>query len=106
QTCALPISLRHQALRQCRRGGGGPQPAGREADGLAMERRKLESAALFLTIFGAMLIMPPLVLLFNATTRVFGIPTEVIYLFAVWLTLIAATRWFSQIGRASCRDRG
>lgn len=61
-----------------------------------MERRKLESAALFLTIFGAMLIMPPLVLLFNATTRVFGVPTEVIYLFAVWLTLIAATRWFSQ----------
>lgn len=61
-----------------------------------MERRKLESAALFLTIFGAMLIMPPLVLLFNATTRVFGVPTEVIYLFVVWLALIAATRWFSQ----------
>ena len=40
--------------------------------------------------------MPPLVLLYNGTTRVFGIPTEVIYLFAVWLTLIAATRWFSQ----------
>jgi hypothetical protein len=61
-----------------------------------MERRKLQSAALFLTIFGAMLIMPPLVLLFNATTRVFGVPTEVIYLFAVWLALIAATRWFSR----------
>ncbi|HEV7276012.1 MAG TPA: hypothetical protein VGN80_06975 [Devosiaceae bacterium] len=61
-----------------------------------MERRKLESAALFLTIFGAMLIMPPLVLLFNATTRVFGVPTEVIYLFVVWLALIVATRWFSQ----------
>jgi hypothetical protein len=61
-----------------------------------MDRRKLQSAALFLTIFGAMLIMPPLVLLFNATTRVFGVPTEVIYLFAVWLALIVATRWFSQ----------
>lgn len=61
-----------------------------------MERRKLQSAALFLTIFGAMLIMPPLVLLFNATTRVFGVPTQVIYLFAVWLALIIATRWFSQ----------
>lgn len=61
-----------------------------------MDRRKLQSAALFLTIFGAMLITPPLVLLFNAETRVFGVPTEVIYLFAVWLTLILATRWFSQ----------
>jgi hypothetical protein len=61
-----------------------------------MDRRKLQSAALFLTIFGAMLFMPPLVLLFNAATRVLGVPTEVIYLFAVWLALIVATRWFSQ----------
>ena len=59
-----------------------------------MDRRKLQSAALFLTIFGAMLMMPPLVLLFDA--RMLGVPTEVLYLFSVWLALILATRWFSQ----------
>jgi hypothetical protein len=61
-----------------------------------MDRRKLQSAVLFLTIFGAMLFMPPLVLLFNSETRFLGVPTEVIYLFLVWMTLIGATRWFSK----------
>ena len=61
-----------------------------------MEPRKLQSAALFLTIFGAMLIMPPLVLLFNTETRFLGVPSEVIYLFLVWLALIAVTAWFSR----------
>ena len=61
-----------------------------------MEARKLPSAVLFLTIFGAMLIMPPLVLLFNTEARFLGVPREVIYLFLVWLALIAATAWFSR----------
>lgn len=58
--------------------------------------RKLQSAALFLTLFGAMLFMPPLVLLFNLRQRLFGIPAEVIYLFLVWLGLVLATAWFSR----------
>jgi hypothetical protein len=61
-----------------------------------MDGRKLESAALFLTIFGAMLFMPPLVLLFNIHVRVLGIPVEVIYLFVVWFALCAATAWFAR----------
>lgn len=61
-----------------------------------MDGRKLQSAALFLTIFGAMLILPPLVLLFNARTRLFGLPSELIYLFAVWVGLCAATAWFAR----------
>ena len=56
-----------------------------------MDRRKLPSAALFLTVFGAALFVPPLVLLFNGPVRLFGIPIEVIYLFAVWLGLVIAT---------------
>ena len=58
-----------------------------------MDRRKLESAALFLTIFGAMLIMPPLALLFQLERRIFGVPAEVVYLFVVWAGLIAGARW-------------
>lgn len=61
-----------------------------------MDGRKLQSAALFVTIFGAMLITPPLVLLFNIHVRVLGVPVEIIYLFTVWLLLIGATAWFSR----------
>jgi hypothetical protein len=56
-----------------------------------MDRRKLPSAALFLTIFGAALFLPPMVLVFNGQSRFLGVPIEVIYLFAVWLGLVAAT---------------
>ena len=49
------------------------------------------SAALILTLFGAALFLPPLVLLLNGTSRVFGVPVEVIYLFTVWFGLVAGT---------------
>jgi hypothetical protein len=61
-----------------------------------MDARKLESAALFFTVFGTMLLLPPLVLLFNIRVRFLGVPTEVIYLFAVWLGLIAGGAWFAR----------
>lgn len=60
-----------------------------------MTPSKRTSAALFFCIMGTMLFLPPLVLLFNVRTRVLGIPAEVIYLFVVWLGLIAGTAWFS-----------
>jgi hypothetical protein len=61
-----------------------------------VDRRKLESAALFLTILGAMLIMPPLALLFQVERRFLGIPMEVIYLFMVWLLLVAGAWWLGK----------
>jgi hypothetical protein len=61
-----------------------------------MERRKLESAALFLTLFGAMLILPPLALLFQLERRFLGIPAEVIYLFLCWVALVAGAFWLSR----------
>ena len=61
-----------------------------------MDRRKLESAALFLTIFGAMLIMPPLAVLFQIERRVFGLPAEVIYLFVAWAALVVAAWWLGR----------
>ncbi len=60
-----------------------------------MDARKLQSAVLMLTVFGAMLILPPLVLLFNLRVRFLGLPLEVIYLFLVWLGLVIATALFS-----------
>ena len=60
-----------------------------------MTRSKLTSAALYFCVVGTLLFLPPLVLLFNFKARVFGVPAEVIYLFAVWLVLVLGTAWFS-----------
>ena len=53
-----------------------------------VDRRKLIGGMLLLTVFGAMLLLPPLVYVFNQPITHFGIPQIVFYLFAVWLLLI------------------
>ena len=61
-----------------------------------MDRGKLVSAALFLTLLGILLILPPLANVFQLQRRFFGIPAEVIYLFACWILLITAALWLSR----------
>lgn len=46
---------------------------------------------LLLTVLGGMLMLPPLVYVFNQPIAHFGIPQIVFYLFAVWLLLIIGT---------------
>jgi len=46
---------------------------------------------LLLTVLGALLMLPPLVYVFNQPISHFGVPQIVFYLFAVWLLLIVAT---------------
>lgn len=60
-----------------------------------MHRGKLVSAALFLAVGGALLILPPLALLFQLEQRFLGLPAEVIYLFVCWGGLIACAYWLS-----------
>ena len=55
------------------------------------ERRKLTASMLALTVFGALLLVPPLVYVFNQPISHFGVPQIVIYLFVVWLLLILGT---------------
>lgn len=55
------------------------------------DNRKLEHAALVVPLFGAMLIVPPVVGIFLYPTLLFGAPLIVVYLFAVWIGLIVAT---------------
>ena len=43
--------------------------------------------ALFL--LAVLLLVPPLLIIFNRASRTFGIPTLYLYLFAVWTVLIA-----------------
>lgn len=61
-----------------------------------MTRRKLISAALFFTIFGAIALLPPLVLLFRFDARVAGVPIETVYIFILWAALVIGARWFSR----------
>ncbi len=62
-----------------------------------MTRRKLVSASLFFTMFGVIALLPPLVLLFRFDARVFGVPIETVYVFALWGLLVAGACWFSRI---------
>ena len=59
-------------------------------------RRRLETAALFLPLFGALLIVPPLIGVFNLPFAILGMPIVAIYLFAVWIGLIGATALLSR----------
>ena len=56
---------------------------------------------LALTLFGALLMLPPLVHVFNQPLTHFGMPQIVIYLFVVWLLLIVGT---ALLNRALPRD--
>lgn len=58
--------------------------------------RKLVSAALFLTLLGSMLLLPPLATVFQLQRRFFGVPAELIYLFACWVGVIVAAYWLSR----------
>jgi len=60
-----------------------------------MERRKLVSAALVLTLLGALLFMPPIASVFQIRRLVLGVPAEVIYLFLVWVLLVVGAWWLS-----------
>jgi hypothetical protein len=62
-----------------------------------MDRRKLPAAALFLTVFGALLFLPPLVGLFAGGGPLFGTPGEIVYLFAVWFGLVLGTAVLSRL---------
>ena len=55
------------------------------------ELRKIRSSMLLLTVLGGLLMLPPLVYLFQQPISHFGIPQIVIYLFAVWLLLVIGT---------------
>ncbi len=58
--------------------------------------RKLISAALFLTLLGSLMLLPPLANVFQLQRRFFGVPAELIYLFVCWVALIGAAFWLSR----------
>ncbi len=55
------------------------------------ERKRSEGFAFFLPVVGVLLILPPIVMLFDKGLNILGIPLIVAYLFATWLLLVFAS---------------
>lgn len=53
------------------------------------ERTEREDIALLVPFFGVVLLMPPLLNLFEGLLSPLGVPVEALYLFGVWLLVIA-----------------
>jgi hypothetical protein len=68
---------------------------------------KLRASMLVLTVLGALLMLPPLVYVFDQPVTHFGIPQIVFYLFAVWLLMIIGTAVLARaLGRQSDEGDG
>lgn len=52
------------------------------------DRVRREDVAFLFPFFGIIVLMPPILNLFVIDRLVFGVPLEVVYLFAVWIALI------------------
>jgi hypothetical protein len=55
------------------------------------DRRRVVGGMLVLTVAGFLMLVPPLVQLFNHDALLAGVPQIVVYLFGVWLALILGT---------------
>lgn len=53
--------------------------------------RRIRLIAFFLPIAGLILLMPPMVFVFDRPGTLFGIPIIIAFLFFVWLSMILAT---------------
>ena len=51
--------------------------------------RRSRELLVALFVLGIVLLTPPVLVVFNNATRILGIPTLYLYLFAIWLALIA-----------------
>lgn len=64
---------------------------------------------LVLTVAGFLLLVPPLVQLFNHDARIAGVPQIVVYLFGIWMALILGTVALArhlEPNRSDARDEG
>lgn len=55
-------------------------------------RTKVRDAVALMVLLGTWLVMPPMLSVVSQPTSVLGIPTIVVYVFAVWAGLIVFTR--------------
>ena len=67
------------------------------------DARKAAEAVFIVQICGALLLLPPIINLFNTRSLLFGVPLEVLYLFLVWTVLIAGAVVISANMPSVCR---
>lgn len=68
-------------------------------------RTKVRDAVALMVLLGTWLVMPPMLDVVNQPTSIFGIPTIVVYVFAVWAGMILFTRLIARrAGRAFARE--
>ncbi len=60
----------------------------RPAEDRDLRARKARDAALILPLMGLLLLTPPFAQVFANESRIFGVPTVVAYVFAIWAALI------------------
>ena len=58
----------------------------------AARKRKLHDGALLLPVFGAFLLISPLITVFTGATTLFGLPLIFVYIYGVWLGLVLIAR--------------
>jgi uncharacterized membrane protein (DUF4010 family) len=56
-----------------------------------ISRDRVQEQLVAAFIFGALLLLPPLLVIFNQSVRVLGVPLLYLYLFLVWVAVIGIT---------------
>jgi hypothetical protein len=71
-------------------------------------REKREDLAIIIPAFGVIFLVPLVANLFVVRERLFGVPLEIVYLFGVWLFLVAGavglSFWLPAVGSSSGSD--
>jgi len=60
---------------------------------------KVRDLSILLPLAGVLLLMSPVLQVFNSLTLIIGIPVIVLYIFGVWLGLIILGAWLSRYQR-------
>ena len=61
-----------------------------------MSWRKARDGLLVVTLLAAVLLMPPILPYFDRRETVLGMPTVVVYVFGIWLSVIVLSCWLSR----------
>jgi hypothetical protein len=70
-------------------------------------RTRIRDAVALMVVCGTWLVMPPVLSVVNQPTTVLGVPTIVVFIFAVWAGLILATRFLARRSeQSSDRESG
>jgi hypothetical protein len=83
-----------------------PDPAAFDDDRDPRHESRIREWSFAAFLFGALVFTPPLLLVFDRPTMLFGLPLFYVYLFTMWAVLIAVVRRIAAHGRRPEPERG